>query len=79
MRWLARYLLAMMVLRMAAASFHPEEMALAQIIQGEANHQFMRDAGLSAYCVGWVVRNRIAAGQCESYADCQKDFRPPAR
>lgn len=74
MHWIAKYLLALLVLRMAAVPFGDEEIALAQIVQGEANHQFMRDTGLSAYCAGWVVRNRIAAGKCESYADCQKDF-----
>lgn len=74
MYWITKYLLALMVLRMAAAPFNDKEYVLAQIIQGEANSQFMHDGGLSAYCVGWVVRNRLAAGWCESYADCQKDF-----
>ncbi len=73
-RLLRAYLWGLVVLRMAATPFHPEEIALAQILQGEANHEFMRDSGMSAYCVGWVVRNRLEAGKCESYAHCQKDF-----
>lgn len=74
MHWIARFLQILMILRMAAVPFSDEEIALAQIVQGEANHEFMRDSGMSAYCVGWVVRNRFKAGKCESYADCQKDF-----
>jgi len=75
MNWIARYLLAILVLHMVATPFQSEEIALAQIIQGEANHQFMRDEGMSAYCVGWVARNRLVAGRCESYRHCQKDFK----
>lgn len=60
---IARYLLALMVLHMAAMPFSAEEIALAQIAQGEANHQFMRDAGAAAYAVGWVARNRLVSGK----------------
>ena len=73
-RLLKAYLWGLLVLRMVAVPFSLEEIALAQIIQGEANHEFMRDNGMSAYCVGWVVRNRLEAGKCQSYLHCQRDF-----
>lgn len=73
-RLLKAYLWGLVVLRMAAIPFRPEEVALAQILEGEAGYQFMRDGGVSAYHVGWVARNRLEAGKCESYLHCQKDF-----
>lgn len=71
----ARYILAMMVLRMAAMPFSAEEIAVAQIVQGEANAQFMRDGGAAAYAVGWVARNRLESGQYgASYQELRAEF-----
>ena len=71
----ARYLLAMMILRMAAMPFSAEEIALAQIVQGEANAQFMRDGGAAAYAVGWVARNRLETGRYgASYQELRAEF-----
>lgn len=72
---IARYLLALVVLHMAAMPFGAEEIALAQIAQGEAKSQFMRDRGAAAYCVGWVARNRLESGKYgSSYKEVQADF-----
>lgn len=72
---LARYLLTMMVLHMAAIPFSAEEIALAQIIQGEAYHGFMRDDGAAAYAVGMVARNRLESGRYgSSYKEVQSGF-----
>lgn len=59
-RWL---FVTLVVLRMAAVPFNAEEIALAQIAQGEAGHEFMYHDSVPAYCVGWVARNRLATGQ----------------
>ena len=72
---IAKYILAMIVLHMAAMPFSAEEIALAQIIQGEANAQFMHDAGGAAYAVGWVARNRLESGQYgASYQEMRAGF-----
>ena len=71
----ARYVLALIVLRMAAVPFSAEEIALAQIVQGEASHEFMRDRGAAAYAVGWVARNRLESGQYgSSYQELRGEF-----
>lgn len=71
----ARYLLALMVLRMAAVPFSDEEVALAQIMQGEAGHEFMGDTGAAACAVGWVARNRLESGEYgSSYQEMKPDF-----
>ena len=67
LRWLV---LTLIVLRMAAVPFSAEEIALAQIVQGEASHEFMHYDSAPAYCVGWVARNRLESGKYgESYQD----------
>ena len=67
---LGRLMLTIVVLRMAAFPFGAEEVALAQIIQGEAGHEFMYGRSAGAYCVGWVARNRVQSGLYgESYQD----------
>ena len=72
---IAKYILAMIVLHMAAMPFSTEEIALAQIIQGEADHEFMQDDGAAAYAVGWVARNRLQGGQYGlSYQEVRAGF-----
>lgn len=74
MQAIARFMVTMAVLRMAAVPFSAEEVALAQIMQGEANHQFMRSY-VPAYCVGWVARNRLESGEYgSSYQELQAGF-----
>lgn len=75
LHWITRFMLTLVVLRMAAVPFSGEEIALAQIIQGEAGHEFMRDDGGAAYCVGWVVKNRLTSGQYgASYQELRAEF-----
>jgi len=74
MQTIARFIVTLAVLRMAAVPFSVEEIALAQIMQGEANHQFMRSY-VPAYCVGWVARNRLETGEYgTSYQELQVGF-----
>lgn len=55
--------------------FSAEEIALAQIIQGEADHEFMRDDGAAAYAVGWVAKNRLGSERYgASYQELQAGF-----
>lgn len=52
-----------------------EEVGLAQIMQGEAHHQFMHGDYTAAYCVGWVARNRLETKRYGmSYAEVQDGF-----
>ncbi len=72
---IARYFLVLIILRMAAVPFGDEEIALARIIQGEAGHEFMAYNSAPAYCVGWVVRNRLASGEYgSSYQEIAAGF-----
>jgi hypothetical protein len=72
---MAKYLLAMLILRLVATPFVPEEIALAQIIQGEASHEFMEDDGTAAYAVGWVARNRLESREYgASYQELRGEF-----
>lgn len=74
MQVIARFMVTLAVLRMAAIPFSPEEIALAQIMQGEADHQFMRSY-VPAYCVGWVARNRLESGEYGiSYQELRAEF-----
>lgn len=74
MQAMARFMVTLMVLRMAAMPFSDEEIALAQIMQGEANHQFMRSY-VPAYAVGWVARNRLESDEYgSSYQEMQAGF-----
>lgn len=69
-----RFMVALVILRMAAMPFCDEEIALAQIMQGEANHQFM-GSFVPAYGVGWVARNRLESGEYgESYQALRAEF-----
>lgn len=75
MQVIARFMVTLIVLRMAAVPFSAEEIALAQILQGEANHQFMMGSYVPAYTVGWVVRNRLESGEYgSSYQELQAGF-----
>ena len=48
---------------------------MAQIMQGEAHHQFMRGSYDGAYCVGWVARNRLETKRYgSSYVEVQAGF-----
>lgn len=74
MQAVTRFMITLIVLRMAAMPFTNEEVALAQIMQGEANHQFMRSY-VPAYAVGWVARNRLESGEYgSSYQELQVGF-----
>jgi hypothetical protein len=74
MQIIARFMVMLIVIRMAAVPFSAEEIALAQILQGEANHQFM-GSHVPAYAVGWVARNRLEAGDYgSSYQELQAGF-----
>lgn len=70
-----RLIVILFVLSAAVVPFSNGEIALAQIIQGEANHQFMHGSYTGAYCVGWVARNRLETNQYgPSYAEIQGGF-----
>lgn len=74
MQAIARFIVTLAVLRMAAVPFSAEEIALAQIMQGEANHQFMRSY-VPAYCIAWVARNRLESGEYgASYQELRAEF-----
>jgi hypothetical protein len=75
LHWITRLMLMLALLRATATPFSDEEAALAQIIQGEASHEFMRDNGEAAYCVGWVAKNRLESGEYgSSYQEVQEGF-----
>jgi hypothetical protein len=75
MNWMGRAILILMVWHVVETSLSVEEAALAQIIQGKAHHQFMRDDGAAAYAVGWVARNRLESGQYGgSYQELRSEF-----
>lgn len=75
MHCLIRFMMTLALLQPAAAPFSSEEIALAQIMQGEAHHRFMGGDFTGAYCVGWVARNRLESGKYgETYAEIQSGF-----
>lgn len=75
MHCLIRFMIALALSQPAAGPFSSEEIALAQIMQGEAHHRFMGDDFTGAYYVGWVARNRLESGKYgETYAEIQGGF-----
>lgn len=74
MQAIAHSMMTLAVLWMAMVPFSAEEIALAQIMQGETHHQFMRSY-MPAYAVGWVARNRLESGEYgSSYQELQAGF-----
>ena len=72
---LDKLIIITLVLGTLAAPPSNEEVALAQIMQGEAHHQYMASNYDGAYCVGWVARNRLLSQRYgSSYAEIQAGF-----
>jgi len=70
-----QWIVALLLLAMLAAPPLDEEIALAQIMQGEAHHQYMAGSYDGAYYIGWVARNRLLSQRYgSSYIEVQAGF-----